>query len=49
MLCRYLLGMGLLVAARTAAANAKDVALVANKSNGVTDVSMSRMPALRNG
>ncbi|MGH9501870.1 MAG: substrate-binding domain-containing protein [Terriglobales bacterium] len=43
MLCRCVFGVGLVLAAWTTAAGAKDMALVSNKSNGVAEVSMSEL------
>ena len=40
MLCRFVFGVWLAVAGCLTAAWAKDMALVSNKSNGVTEVSM---------
>lgn len=49
MLCRYLLGIGLAVASWAIAANAKDMALVSNKSNGVTEMSMADLVKICKG
>ena len=49
MSCRAVFVVGLLVAAWVTAANAKDIALVSNKSNGVTEVSMSELVKICKG
>ena len=49
MLGRRVLGIGLAIMTWMTAANAKDMALVSNKSNGVTDVSMSELVKICKG
>ncbi|HYM05279.1 MAG TPA: hypothetical protein VEU11_01850 [Terriglobales bacterium] len=49
MLYRHAFGVWLLAAALTTAAGAKDMALVSNKSNGVSDVSMTELVKICKG
>ena len=48
-LCRYVFGVWLAVAGCLTAAWAKDMALVSNKSNGVTEVSMAELVKICKG
>jgi ABC-type phosphate transport system substrate-binding protein len=48
-LYRCMLGVGLVISGWTTAANAKDMALVSNKSNGVTEVSMTELVKICKG
>lgn len=48
-LCRCVFGLWLVVVGSLAAASAKDMALIANKANGVTAVSMSELVKICKG
>ena len=49
MLCRHAFGVWLVVVGWVAGAGAKDMALVSNKSNGVTEVSMTELVKICKG